>query len=202
MIIIIDYGMGNVKSIENIIRKVGGDALISQNADEIIDADKIILPGIGSFDTGMKNLTEMSLIPVLQKKVLQEKTPFLGICLGMQLITKKSEEGTMGGLGWINAYTVKFKPMDDLKIPHMGWNYITIKKKSQLFKDMYDNPRFYFVHSYYVYCNDENDVLTTTEYGLEFTSAIEKENIYATQFHPEKSHKFGMKLMKNFIELS
>jgi imidazole glycerol-phosphate synthase subunit HisH len=200
MITIIDYGMGNVKSIANILRKVGGESAISHDVDEIMKADKLILPGIGSFDTGIRNLTEKGLIPVLHKKVIEEKTPFLGICLGMQLITKKSEEGTLDGLGWIDADTVKFKSMNNLKVPHMGWNYIVIKKNSQLFKDMYDDPRFYFVHSYYVVCRNERDVLTTTEYGFDFTSAIEKEHIYATQFHPEKSHKFGMKLMKNFVE--
>lgn len=200
MIVIIDYGMGNVKSIVNILHKVGGEAVISHDIDEIMNADKIILPGIGSFDMGIRNLTEQGLIPILNKKVVQEKTPFLGICLGMQLITKKSEEGKLDGLGWIDAETIKFKSMNNLKVPHMGWNYIIIKKNSQLFKHMYDNPRFYFVHSYYVECKNKDDVLTTTEYGFDFTSAIEKENIYATQFHPEKSHKFGMKLMKNFVE--
>jgi glutamine amidotransferase len=201
MIAIIDYGMGNVKSILNILHKVCGEATISSDVDEIMKADKIILPGIGSFDTGIRNLTEKGLIPVLNKKVLKEKTPFLGICLGMQLITLKSEEGTLDGLGWINAETVKFKSLkDNLKVPHMGWNYIVIKKNSKLFKDMYENPRFYFVHSYYVICKDENNILATTDYGFDFTSAIEKDNIYATQFHPEKSHKFGIKLMKNFVE--
>ncbi|VVB60470.1 Imidazole glycerol phosphate synthase subunit HisH [uncultured archaeon] len=201
MITILDYGMGNVKSILNIIYKVGGEAIISSDINKIIDAEKIILPGIGSFDVGIKNLTEQGLISILNKKVLDEKTPFLGICLGMQLITQRSEEGKLNGLGWINAETEKFRSLkDNLKVPHMGWNYVTVKKKSKLFKDMYDNPRFYFVHSYYVRCKDKNDILTTTEYGFNFVSAIEKDNIYATQFHPEKSHKFGMKLMENFVK--
>jgi len=201
MITILDYGMGNVKSILNIIYKVGGEATISSDIDKILDAEKIILPGIGSFDIGVKNLTEQGLIPVLKKKVLKEKTPFLGICLGMQLITQKSEEGKLNGLGWINAKTEKFRSLkDNLKVPHMGWNYVVVKKNSKLFKDMYDNPRFYFVHSYYVQCKDENDILATTEYGFDFVSAVEKDNIYATQFHPEKSHKFGMKLMENFVK--
>jgi len=201
MITILDYGMGNVKSILNIIYKVGGEATISSDIDKILDAEKIILPGIGSFDIGVKNLTEQGLIPVLKKKVLKEKTPFLGICLGMQLITQKSEEGKLNGLGWINAETEKFKSLkDNLKVPHMGWNYVVVKKNSKLFKDMYDNPRFYFVHSYYVRCKDENDILATTEYSFDFVSAVEKDNIYATQFHPEKSHKFGMKLMENFVK--
>jgi glutamine amidotransferase len=201
MITILDYGMGNVKSILNIIYKVGGEATISSDIDKIMDAEKIILPGIGSFDVGIKNLTEQGLIPVLNKKVLEEKTPFLGICLGMQLITQRSEEGKLNGLGWINAETDKFRSLkDNLKIPHMGWNYVVVKKNSKLFKDMYDNPRFYFVHSYYVRCKDESDILATTEYGFDFVSAVEKDNIYATQFHPEKSHKFGMKLMENFVK--
>jgi len=201
MITILDYGMGNVKSILNIINKVGGEATISSDVDKILDAEKIILPGIGSFDTGIKNLTEQGLIPILNKKVLKEKTPFLGICLGMQLITQRSEEGTLNGLGWLDAETVKFKSLkNNLKVPHMGWNYVVVKKNSKLFKDMYNNPRFYFVHSYYVQCKDENNILTTTEYGFDFVSAVEKDNIYATQFHPEKSHKFGMKLMENFVK--
>jgi len=201
MITIIDYGMGNLKSIQNIVQKVGGEAIISYDVNEIMHADKIILPGIGAFDNGMKNLNERGLIPVLQKKVMQEKTPFLGICLGMQLITRKSEEGALEGLGWIDAETIKFKSLsNNLKIPHMGWNYVVVKKNSNLFKGMCENPRFYFVHSYYVVCKNENDILTTTEYGFNFASAVEKDNIYATQFHPEKSHKFGMKLMENFVK--
>jgi len=201
MIVVVDYGMCNVKSISNIIGKVGGDVTISSDIDEILDAEKIILPGIGSFDAGIKNLNKQSLITVLNEKVLKEKTPFLGICLGMQLITQNSEEGTLNGLGWIDAETVKFSSLkDNLKIPHMGWNYVNVKKNSKLFKDKYENPRFYFVHSYYVRCKDENDILATTEYGFDFVSAIEKDNIYATQFHPEKSHKFGMKLMENFVK--
>jgi glutamine amidotransferase len=202
MITVIDYGMGNLGSIVNIIRKVGGDAVIASDPDEILLAKKIILPGVGSFDAGMKNLREKNLITPLNKKIMEEKTPLLGICLGMQLITKKSEEGALLGLGWIDAETVKFKfSTNDLKIPHMGWNYLSIKKPSKLFTNMYEEPRFYFVHSYYVACNDKKDILTTTDYGFEFASAIEKENIYATQFHPEKSHKYGIKLIQNFIEL-
>ncbi|MBN2881016.1 imidazole glycerol phosphate synthase subunit HisH [Candidatus Woesearchaeota archaeon] len=202
MITIIDYGMGNLGSIKNMIEKLGGEAEITSDVEIIKNATKLILPGVGSFDSGMTNLKSLGLIDVLNKKVLVEKTPILGICLGMQLISKSSEEGILPGLCWIDAQTIKFK-LDDksLKIPHMGWNYIKIEKDTKLFSDALENSRFYFVHSYHVVCNDKNDILTTTEYGINFVSAVNRENIYATQFHPEKSHKFGMKIMKNFIEL-
>ncbi|MBP2143472.1 glutamine amidotransferase [Methanococcus voltae] len=214
-ITIVNYGLGNLKSVANIIKKMGGNPTISSSKEDIKNAKKLILPGVGAFDEGMNNLEKMDLINILNEKVLDEKVFTLGICLGMQLITKRSDEGQKEGLGWIDAETLSFsstfkdkyndnnnnKIDKKLKVPHMGWNYVKIEKETPLYKDMYENPRFYFVHSYYVNCINEEDILTTTSYGIDFTSSVNKDNIYATQFHPEKSHKFGMKLMENFINL-
>lgn len=200
--IIIIKGTGNVGSILNMLKKIGTSATIASDISLIEKAEKLVLPGVGAFDNGMKNLKEQGLIDVLNKKVIREKTPILGICLGMQLLTKSSEEGILPGLGWINARTIRFKFDDkNLKIPHMGWNTVHLSKKNSLFKEMLDEPRFYFVHSYHVVCNDEQDILAKTYYGYEFLSALQKDNIMGVQFHPEKSHKFGMKLLKNFVEL-
>jgi glutamine amidotransferase len=202
MITIIDYRVGNVGSILNMLNKIHADAMVTNEIEKINETDKIILPGVGSFDSGMKNLHEMGLIPVLEKKALEDKVPILGICLGMQLLSENSEEGTMRGLGWLRATTVKFSfgPGQPLKVPHMGWNYVYPRKESRLFNNMYPDPRFYFVHSYYMNPNDSADILTTSNYGIEFTSSVMKENIYGVQFHPEKSHKYGMLLLKNFAE--
>jgi glutamine amidotransferase len=204
MIVVVDYKMGNIGSILNMFKKIGISATSSSSSDQIEKAEKLILPGVGSFDAGMENLKRSGLIPILSEKVIRKRTPILGICLGMQLFGSKSEEGGMLGLGWIDAETAKFKFVEgqsNLKIPHMGWNNIVLKKESPLFKDMPEDSRFYFVHSYHLVCNDEKDIVAKTFYGYEFTSIVQKENIYGVQFHPEKSHKFGMKLLKNFAEI-
>lgn len=200
-IVIINFGMGNLGSIQNMFKKIGTPSVISSDPKDIVQADKLVLPGVGSFDNGMNQLDEMGLIPVLHDKVIQNKTPVLGICLGMQLMTLSSEEGKRSGLGWIDAVTVRFKhsgDMGNLKIPHMGWNSVTVMKDSALFADMYHDPRFYFVHSYHAVCKNARDVLTTTHYGYDFVSAFQSGNIMGVQFHPEKSHKFGMQLLKCF----
>jgi len=202
MITIIDYKTGNLGSIQNMLKKIRVESVITSNPEEIGSASKIILPGVGSFDQGMDNLINMKLMDILNKKVLVDKIPVLGICLGMQLMTLKSEEGRLQGLGWIDADTVRFR-FDDaakFKSPHMGWNFIRQHKESRLLKDMVTDSRFYFVHSFYVRSNNPSDILTTTEYEKEFTSSFEKENIIGVQFHPEKSHKFGMALLRNFAE--
>ena len=199
MITIIDYGMGNLGSIANMIKKVGHKSIITSDIEEIKKARKLILPGVGAFDNGMKHLKDSDLIEVLNKKVLIEKTPILGICLGMQLMTNSSEEGNINGLGWVDAQAKKFVS-DELKIPHMGWNIVKHKKTSKLFDENGTEKRFYFVHSYCVSCNNKDDILTTTPYGHDFISSFEKENIIGVQFHPEKSHKFGMNLIRNFVE--
>lgn len=203
MIIIVDYGMGNFGSILNMLKRVGAKAAISSYVSDIEKADKLILPGVGSFDNAMKNLDGLKLVPVLNKKVLKEKTPILGICLGIQLFTKKSEEGTLPGLGWIDAETIRFRfdRKQNLKIPHMGWNTVKILKARPLFENMYAGARFYFVHSYHLVCKNKQDAATTTGYGYDFVSSVAKGNIYGTQFHPEKSHKFGMKLLENFSKV-
>jgi glutamine amidotransferase len=202
VITIIDYKTGNLGSIQNILRRIGEESIVTSDKNEIAAAKKIILPGVGSFDTGMGNLVGLDLVEVLNHKVLVEKIPVLGICLGMQLLSKNSEEGLLPGLGWINGETKRFKFVNtsEYKIPHMGWNYVSQRKSGNLLKDMPNNARFYFVHSFYFKANDESDILATSSYELEFTSAIEKANILGVQFHPEKSHKFGMQLLKNFVE--
>jgi imidazole glycerol-phosphate synthase subunit HisH len=202
MITIIDYKTGNLGSIQNILKKIGETSVVTSDPQVIANATKLILPGVGSFDTGMSNLKNLDLIGVLNQKALEEKVPVLGICLGMQLISKGSEEGILQGLGWIDAQTVRFNFIDTItyKIPHMGWNFVRKEKDSLLFTDMYPDARFYFVHSYYFKPNSDLDSLTTTEYEIRFTSAVEKGNVLGVQFHPEKSHKFGMKLLKNFVD--
>jgi len=203
MITIIDYKTGNLGSIQNILKRIGEESVVTSDKKTIATATKIILPGVGAFDTGMRNLSELDLVDILNKKVIEEKIPVLGICLGMQLLSSGSEEGSLKGLGWINASTVRFKFENSLeyKIPHMGWNFITQHKKSKLLDNMYSDPRFYFVHSYFFKAKDPEDILTSTTYEKEFTSSVERGNILGVQFHPEKSHKFGMKLLKNFVDL-
>lgn len=202
MITIIDYKTGNLGSIQNILKRIGEQSVITSDKNEISKATKIILPGVGAFDTGMRNLHSLDLIDVLNEKVIVQKTPVLGICLGMQLLSNGSEEGEISGLGWISGEAVRFNFSDssEYKIPHMGWNFIKLTKKSRLFEDMHPDPRFYFVHSYYFKVSNPVDELTRTIYETEFTSSVEKDNVLGVQFHPEKSHKFGMKLLKNFID--
>lgn len=203
MISIIDYGIGNLGSIQNMIKRMGGTSIITSNPDEIKAATKLLLPGVGAFDNGMNHLKDTGLIELLNQRVLIEKVPVIGICLGMQLLMESSEEGKESGLGWIKGSVKKFKFEDrpDLKIPHMGWNLVETRKETPLTKNMYEETRFYFVHSYYVECADPADIMFTTRYGLEFTSGLQHENIFGAQFHPEKSHKFGMKLFENFIKI-
>ena len=187
-IIIINYGIGNLVSVQNMLKKAGSeDVLISNKIEDILRADKLILPGVGHFDFGMKKLKESGLIPHIEEKVLTQRVPILGICLGAQLITQRSDEGNKKGLGWVEAETVAFdrnKLPSRYKIPHMGWNYVKIQKENALFQNMYETPRFYFVHSYHLKINDMKDVWLETKYGYEFCAAFQRDNIYACQFHP------------------
>ena len=207
MITIIDYGAGNIKSIQNMLKKLGVASEISNEKAVIEKAEKLILPGVGHFDYGMQQLTKSGLIEPLSKKVLNDKTPILGICLGAQMLGNKSEEGNEKGLGWIDMDVVKFQSSaSGIKIPHMNWNEVDLKKPSLLFNlpaasTEFEHPRFYFVHSYYMQPKNPIDILCTVDYGGEFVAAVEKDNIYGVQFHPEKSHKFGMKLLENFTKL-
>lgn len=192
--VIINYGAGNLLSVKNMLKKAGAsEVLISDKVEDIQHAEKLILPGVGHFDYGMQKLNESGLIPILEQRVLQEKTPILGICLGAQLMTQSSEEGNVNGLGWVNGKTVAFDKtmLPDDKVPHMGWNDVFENKESQLFKTMSEHPRFYFVHSYHLEMENEQDVWLTSNYGYDFCAAYQKDNIYAYQFHPEKSHRTG-----------
>jgi glutamine amidotransferase len=203
MIAVIDYGMGNIASILNMFKRIGNrEVVLTKDAEVISKADKVLLPGVGAFNTGMKNLQDSGLIPLLNKKAMQDKIPVLGICLGMQLLTQSSEEGQEKGLGWIAATTKKFQFPENsgLKIPHMGWNYIEIKKPSPLFSSD-SKKKFYFVHSYYVKCDLQQDVLAGCHYGIEFDCMLQHDNIFGAQFHPEKSHRFGMELFENFSKI-
>lgn len=203
MITIIDYGIGNFGSIFNMLKKVGARARISSNIDEVSNAEKIILPGVGHFDWGMEQIERSGLRRVLDQKAMVEKVPILGICLGMQLLSKGSEEGQLQGLGWIPAKTVRFKfPKESkLKIPHMGWNSVEVSQPSPLTANFGLQHRFYFVHSYHAVVEDEKYCILKTEYGYPFDSAIQNGNIFGVQFHPEKSHRFGMTLLNNFARL-
>jgi glutamine amidotransferase len=203
MIVIIDYGLGNLRSIQNMLGVAGSPALISSDIVEIEKAEKLILPGVGAFDKAIGNIEALGLRPVLERAALIEKKPILGICLGMQLLTRCSEEGKLEGLGFIDGETVRFSLNADggsLKIPHMGWNTVQLRKPSRLFENMPWPARFYFVHSYHVILRHEDGGVGTTVHGREFVSVIEKDNICGVQFHPEKSHKYGLRLLQNFAE--
>ena len=203
MVTILNYGVGNLSSIKNMLKKIGVESIITDDAKIVSEASKLILPGVGSYDYCVTKINESNFRDTLVEKVLQQKVPILGICLGLQLMGKSSQEGKLNGLGWIDASCVKFQFENNssFKIPHMGWNDVRQTKESKLLSKMYEDPRFYFVHSYHLQCNDPKDILLTANYGYDFTCAIEQENIYGVQFHPEKSHKYGMKLIENFVRL-
>ena len=202
-IVIVDYGMGNLNSILKVMNRIKAPCVVSSAPNVIRNSQKIILPGVGHFQKAMSNLRELNLIEVLNEAALQQQKPILGICLGMQLMTRHSAEGNCAGLGWFDAELVKFRAFDVLKykIPHMGWNQISIQKKSALMTDIPDLSEFYFVHSYHLSVADAADILNETEYEERFPSAIEKNNLFGVQYHPEKSHDVGVQLLRNFVNL-
>jgi len=203
MITIIDYGVGNLGSIKNMLKKAGFESILAADLSAVGVATKIILPGIGAFDHCMQRFNDSGLRPPVTRKVMEEKIPLLGICVGLQMLMEGSEEGIESGLGWIAGKTVKFKKekLGDLKILHMGWTDVQVAKPSPLLNDLGEEPRFYFVHSYHVQPDHPEDELLRANYGYDFTAAVSHDNIYGVQFHPEKSHKYGMKVLENFCRL-
>jgi len=203
MITIVDYGTSNLGSMQNMLKKIGAASKIAATPDGLRDAERIIVPGVGSFDAGMKKLLQSGMIPLLNEKVLVERIPTLGVCLGMQLMTASSEEGELPGLGWIAGRTQRFDQRSDpgLKVPHMGWNQVSPTKNSALIVEFPQEPRFYFAHSFYVSCAAPEDVLLEATYGSgTFTAAFQRDNLMGAQFHPEKSHRYGMWFLRNFVE--
>ena len=201
MIAIIDYDAGNIKSVEKALNFLGEEAVITRDYDEILKSDKVILPGVGAFGDAMEKLHQYGLVDTIQK-VVEQKIPFLGICLGLQLMFERSDEAPgVKGLGLLPGEIVRIPKSGDLKIPHMGWNNLKIKEGAKLFRGLEEDPYVYFVHSYYLKAEDENIVAATTEYGVTIHASVEKDNIFACQFHPEKSGTVGLQILKNFISL-
>ena len=200
MISIIDYGLGNVGAFANIYRSLGVPFKLVKTADELSSASKIVLPGVGAFDWAMTKLSASGLVDQLNHLVLEKKIPVLGVCVGMQIMARNSEEGKLSGLGWIDTNVKRFegKIFDQkMPLPHMGWNDVAANSDCKLFIDI-NRPKYYFLHSYFLEPTDNANAVGLSTYGIEFPSAIERDNIYATQFHPEKSHNWGVKLLKNF----
>jgi glutamine amidotransferase len=205
VIVIVDYGMGNLGSILNMLKKVGAPAKISGAAADIGAASKLVLPGVGAFDSAMRNLHEKGLRDVLNEAVLERRVPTIGLCLGMQLLTEGSEEGALPGLGWIPGETRRFhfnEELRSLKVPHMGWNTVARMPEQAIVRDLPEPSRFYFVHSYHVVLREAADAAAWTHYGYDFVSILQRGHIMGTQFHPEKSHKFGMRLLRTFAEMN
>jgi glutamine amidotransferase len=199
MITIIDYGMGNLRSVQKAFERIRVPARISSDVNEILSADKLVLPGVGHFAQGVSNLKQKGLFNTLNEAVIEKKKPILGICLGMQLMTEYSEEGSCEGFGWFSAKTERFIfKTNGLKIPHMGWNNLSIKNSDSIFSGITAENFFYFVHSYFISCTNRSDILAETIYGNNFVSSFQKENIFGCQFHPEKSHDSGLLVLKNF----
>lgn len=204
MITIIDYGVGNINAFVNVYKRVNVDVKIAKHKADLEGAKKLILPGVGAFDHAMTELNNSGMRETLDKLVLEEKVPVIGICVGMQMLGNNSDEGNLEGLKWIDASVRKFdesKIKQVTRLPHMGWNDVTPYKQHKLFEGLENESIFYFLHSYYFECHSENDILATSEYGGRFTSAAVHENIYGVQFHPEKSHHYGEILLHNFAKL-
>jgi imidazole glycerol-phosphate synthase subunit HisH len=201
VITIVDYGMGNLGSIQNMFKRIGVAAEVTGDAAALQRATKILLPGVGAFDSAMQRINASGLRAVLDHKALQERVPIMGICLGMQLLTRSSEEGSLPGLGWIPAVTRRFPDLPGLKVPHMGWNAVTAMRDDRLTAGLPPESRYYFVHSYYVQADDASDTVLRTHYGVTFDAVITHRNLYGAQFHPEKSHRYGMAILGNFADI-
>lgn len=204
MITIVDYGLGNLGSVENMLRHLGVATNRSGEPEVVRDASKLLLPGVGAFDRGMRNLRDSGLVAALDEAVRQRGVPLLGICLGMQLLMERSEEGDEPGLGWIQGGVQRFvfpSGNEQLKVPHMGWNTVRALRPSPLLDKLPQASRFYFVHAFHVTPERPEDVILQASYGLEFAAGIARDNVYGVQFHPEKSHRFGMRLLESFAEL-
>lgn len=201
MIVIIDYDIGNLAAVANMLRRIGHASLITSDPDQIEAADRIILPGNGHFDTCMKNIRASGLVPVLEEKVLRQGTPLLGICVGAQMLGLSSEEGIEPGLGWLDMKVRRFPNVEGLRVPHMGWSEVSLPQPDHpLAFNLGEDPRYYFVHSYYLEPSQEVDTLFSAEYGLTFAAGVSRGNIAGVQFHPEKSHRFGKALLANFAK--
>lgn len=204
MIAIVNYGLGNITAFANVYDKLNIPFRIARKSGDFDDATKIIVPGVGSFDYAMQRLNDSGMREALDNKVLNEKVPVIGICVGMQMLAKTSEEGVLPGLGWMDGEVKKFVLSSDsstMRIPHMGWNTIEPVHRNGLLKGMDDESRFYFLHSYYFKCANPSDIIATTHYDIEFDCAVKSGNVYGVQFHPEKSHAWGVELLRNFAEL-
>lgn len=204
LVCIIDYGQGNLGSISNMISRIGVDSVITNNHKEIDSATHIILPGVGAFDRGIKSIAKLGLIDILNKQANEKCIPILGICLGAQLMTRGSEEGNLPGLGWFDAEARRFKfdpPAVPRPIPNIGWQNVNIVRENSLATGLVDECRFYFVHSYFIKADLSSDVALTSSYGFEFVAGMQKNNLFSAQFHPEKSHRFGMMFMRNFVNV-
>lgn len=203
MITLIDYGLGNIQAFVNVYKRLNIPVRVAKVADDLSEATKIILPGVGAFDHAMERLERSGMRPTLDELVLGQKMPILGICVGMQMLGESSDEGSRPGLGWVKARVKHFKSViteGHLPLPHMGWNIVKPSLGSRLFTNLEPEPEFYFLHSYYFECRDPQDIAACTDYGLTFPCAIQHENICGVQFHPEKSHHFGTQLLKNYSE--
>lgn len=204
MIAIVDYGLGNIAAFANVYNRANIKVTVAKSSDDLKSASRLILPGVGHFDHAMELLQRSGMRDTLDRLVLGDKVPVIGICVGMQILARSSEEGALPGLGWIDADVRAFKSWEaarDLPLPHMGWNDVCPRGVDPLFNGLERDARFYFLHSYYVGCDRQDDVLATCDYGAEFSCAVRHANVYGVQFHPEKSHSFGNRLLKNFAEL-
>lgn len=204
MIRIVDYGLGNIQAFRNVFKRLNIGVMTATTPDELADATKVILPGVGHFDHAMERLSQSGMRETLDGLVLEKRVPVLGVCVGMQIMAQSSDEGALPGLGWIDGRVRGFAALEaarDLPLPHMGWNDVRIAKGNNLFGQLEAEARFYFLHSFYFECTDDDDVLAVATYGKDFSAAVNRANIFGVQFHPEKSHHFGTRLLQNFAEL-